>query len=93
MENYSIIVQFQKKNIISEGFTLKQIKAHKYIVVEHVGAMNKIYETYGKLYQEILPNTGYRPAQDDFLHFERYDQRFYWNNTNSIIEIWLPIMD
>ena len=53
--------------------------------------MGKIYETYGKVYQEILPNTNDIPLQENFLHFERYDYRFQWNRENSIIEIWLPI--
>lgn len=53
--------------------------------------MDKIYETYTKIYNELLPNTEYMLLQKDFLHFERYDYRFHWNKENSIIEIWLPI--
>ena len=48
--------------------------------------MGKIYETYGKVYQEILPNTNYIPLQENFLHFERYDYRFQWN-----IEMCTPV--
>lgn len=53
--------------------------------------MDKIYETYGMIYQEILPQMEYIPLQENFLHFEKYDYRFHWNKKNSIIEIWLPI--
>lgn len=53
--------------------------------------MNRLYETYKKIYQEILPDTDYIPLQDKFLHFERYDYRFHWNMEDSIIEIWMPI--
>ncbi len=53
--------------------------------------MDKISETYSKIYKEILPNTKYIPLQESFLHFERYDYHFHWNRENSIIEIWLPI--
>ena len=80
-----------KRAIIPEGFTSKEITSHNYLVIEHVGAMDKIYDTYTKLYQEILPNMEYMLLQDDFLHFERYDYRFHWNKESSVIEIWLPI--
>ena len=55
--------------------------------------MDNLYETYRKIYQEILPNTDYTPLQEEFLHFERYDYRFHWNSDNSVIEIWIPIQD
>ena len=79
------------KNIVPDNFIYKEIPSCKYLVVEHIGSMDKIYETYGKLYQEILPHVGYIPLQKNFLHFEKYDYRFHWNRENSIIEIWLPI--
>ena len=31
--------------------------------MEHIGAMDKIYETYGKIYQEIIPSTSYIPIK------------------------------
>ncbi|MEG0452976.1 MAG: GyrI-like domain-containing protein [Coprobacillus sp.] len=80
-----------KKEIVPEGFIVKQIKAQRYLVVEHVGSMNQIYETYGKIYQQIFPNTQYITLQENFIHFEKYDYRFHWNKENSIIEIWIPI--
>jgi len=82
-----------KKAIMPAGFILKEICPHKYLVFEHIGSMNKIYRTYEKIYQDILPNSGYKLMQNDFLHFERYDYRFHWNAENSIIEIWIPIQD
>lgn len=80
-----------KKDIIPEGFILKEMKAQRYLVVEHIGPMSKIYRTYGEIYQEILPNMDYKPFQESFIHFEKYDYRFHWNQGNSIIEIWVPI--
>ena len=55
--------------------------------------MDKIYETYGKIYEEIIPSTSYIPIKDIILHFEKYDYRFHWNSDNSVIEIWIPIQD
>ncbi|HKM20971.1 MAG TPA: GyrI-like domain-containing protein [Lachnospiraceae bacterium] len=80
-----------KRAVIPEGFSVKEIKTCRYLVVEHVGSMNEIYNSYSELYREVLPSTGYMPLQEDFLHFEKYDYRFHWNRENSIIEIWLPI--
>lgn len=81
-----------KRIVIPNGFWVKNIKPQKYLVVEHVGFMDNIYNTYTELYQEILPSTGYIPLQENFLHFEKYNYRFHWNRKDSIIEIWLPIM-
>lgn len=82
-----------KKATIPEGFLYKEIPVYKYLVVEHRGAMDTIYETYGKIYKEILPTTRYSPINDRFLHFEKYDRRFHWNREDSIIEIWIPIQE
>lgn len=80
-----------KKTVVPVGFKLKEIQESFYLVVEHVGSMNKIYNTYGKIYQELLPHLPYTPITSDFLHFEKYDARFHWNREDSIIEIWVPI--
>ena len=80
-----------KKAVIPESFILKEVKSHRYLVVQHIGPIDKIYDTYKIAYQEILPNNSYVPLQEDFLHFEKYDFRFHWNREDSIIEIWIPI--
>ncbi len=82
-----------KKTVVPDEFIGKEIKSHKYLVVEHAGAMDKIYDTYKEIYQKILPNSQYILEQDEFLHFEKYDRRFHWNRENSIIEIWIPIQE
>ena len=100
LEAFSVIGQeveltnYHKRNIqISTQFWRKFNADLKksYLSVEHIGSMDNLYETYRKIYQEILPNTDYTPLQEEFLHFERYDYRFHWNRENSIIEIWIPI--
>lgn len=35
-----------KRTIIPDGFILKEIQPHQYLVAEHTGAMNRIYDTY-----------------------------------------------
>ncbi len=80
-----------KKAVIPESFILKEVKSQRYLVVQHIGPIDKIYDTYKIIYQEIIPNNSYVPLQEDFLHFEKYDFRFHWNREDSIIEIWIPI--
>ena len=58
-----------KRNVIPDGFIYKDIQSYKYLAVEHIGSMDNLYETYRKIYQEILPNTDYTPLQEEFLHF------------------------
>jgi len=53
-----------QRTITPEGFLYKEIPSYKYLVVEHIGAMDKIYETYGKIYEEIIPSTSYIPIKD-----------------------------
>lgn len=86
---YFCAIPFQGE--VPSGFSLKEIKAHRYLVVEHRGSMNRIYETYGKIYQNLLPYTNFQPLKEDCIHFEKYDHRFHWNREDSIIEIWIPI--
>ena len=62
METFIISVLYQR-TILPDNFLYKEIPSYKYLVVEHIGAMEKIYETYGKIYQEIIPNTPYTPIK------------------------------
>lgn len=80
-----------KNNIVPVGFIERTIPSYTYLVVAHVGEMSKIYKTYDKIYNEILPSIRYRAQTNTFLHFEKYDYRFHWNQEHSIIEIWVPI--
>lgn len=78
---------------IPHGFESRSIQSHQYMVVEHIGPMNQIYQTYGKIYEKILPESQYIPIKNDFIHFEKYDYRFHWNRNDSVIEIWIPVQD
>lgn len=37
---------------------------------------------YAFMERVILPNRGYTSENKYFLHFEKYDYRFHWNNAN-----------
>ena len=74
-----------QRTITPEGFLYKEIPSYKYLVVEHIGAMDKIYETYGKIYEEIIPSTSYIPIKDIILHFEKYDYHFISIHTKQLV--------
>ena len=57
-----------RKIVVSEGFVSKEIASCKHMVVEHIGSMDKIYETYTKIYKEILPNTEHTPLRESLGH-------------------------
>ena len=75
------------------GFKNMLIANGKYAVFQHVGKMIGVSETMNKIYKQIIPDRGLKLQQHGFLHFEKYDYRFNWNNDNSLFEIYLPIND
>ena len=36
-----------KRNVVPDSFIYKEVPPYKYLVVEHIGSLGKIYETYG----------------------------------------------
>lgn len=82
-----------KKVIIPSGFIEKKVEEQKYLVATHEGKMSAIYETYDRLYKEILPHSPYERLQGGFLHFEKYDEQFRWEKDDSKIEIWVPVRE
>jgi len=60
---------------------------------QHIGSMEKIKSTVYDIYKRIIPEKQLHIDNErSILHYELYDYRFQWNNANSIIEIYLPII-
>jgi len=74
---------------IPEGMTSRQIPEADYAVFEHRGALDTLHGTYGHIFREWLPTSGYESADQD--DFEVYDRRFNCSDPDSIMEIWIPI--
>lgn len=83
-------ISIPKINSFPDSFKHRLITTNKYLVVEHIGSIDNILNTYDIIYKEIIPKNNYILNQKDFLHFEKYDYHFNWSQ-NSIIEIWIPI--
>ena len=59
--NWKHFQSLDRKSSLPDGFILKEIQPHQYLVAEHTGAMNRIYDTYEELYRNLLPNIKYEP--------------------------------
>lgn len=81
----------EKQEKVPDHFFSQQIIKQKYLVFEHIGHMDNIYNTYNYIYQQFIPFHPYTLNKNHFLHFEKYDYRFHWNKADSVIEIWIPI--
>lgn len=76
-----------------QNFETFLVPATNYLEFDHVWSMAGLGCTLSAIYRQILPELGVRPAHDDLFHFEKYDQRFHWSRADSVIEIWLPILE
>ena len=68
----------------------RDVPASDYAVFEHHGSLDTLSETYNGIYNNWLPNSAYDRNQTD--DFELYDQRFRFGESNSVMEIWIPIV-
>tara|TARA_R110002126_G_scaffold290897_3_gene449404 strand:+ start:15789 stop:16070 length:282 start_codon:yes stop_codon:yes gene_type:complete len=77
-----------------DNFKHLEIPKGEYEIFSHKGKMEDINNTLFEIYKVILPKSNLKiedQAKTGFIHFEKYDYRFKWNNPNSIIDIYLPI--
>ncbi|MCK9557532.1 MAG: AraC family transcriptional regulator [Candidatus Cloacimonetes bacterium] len=71
------------------GLVYRDVPAADYAVFEHHGSLDTLSETYDFIYNNWLPESGYeRKKADDF---ELYDQRFQFGDSQSVMEIWVPV--
>lgn len=77
---------------IPEGMTYKHVPAHKYATFTHYGPISKIYETYDRIYNKLLPNSAYDVDQDACT-IEWYDERFKMDSPDSEYDIYVPVKE
>ena len=73
-------------------FEEKVIRKGPHAVFRHQGPMYQLKDTVQIIYKQIVPSDKLQPDASGYFHFERYDHRFGWNNSNSEIEVYLPLM-
>lgn len=87
--SYLASVEVTALENIPTGMEARQIPESDHAVFEHHGSLDTLQQTYHEIYNKWLPNSEFRMAgtQD----FEYYDQRFKYGQTDSVLEIWIPV--
>lgn len=83
-----------KNNLFPDHFKSLEIPKGEYEMFTHKGKMENIKRTIFEIYKTILPKSNLKiedHSKTGFLHFEKYDYRFQWNNPTSEIDIYLPL--
>ena len=87
---YMTAIPFVNK---STGFENIEIPKGQFLCFQHKGSMNEIKNSVYKIYKQIIPENKLKIENNrNIMHYEFYDHRFNWNNKNSIIDIFLPVM-
>lgn len=76
-------------DVIPEIMCAKVIPAGKHAVFTHKGSIAHAHETFGYIYGEWLPKSGYRMRGE--YDFEFYDHRFKGMAEDSELDIYLPV--
>lgn len=75
------------------GFESFVIAGGQFAKFCHQGSLREIKSTVNDIYRSILPKYGLKiDERRSFIHYEQYDNRFYWNRSDSIIEIFVPLV-
>ncbi|MBN2830478.1 MAG: AraC family transcriptional regulator [Candidatus Cloacimonetes bacterium] len=75
---------------IPEGMVQYTVPKGEYLVVEHVGALDSLPKTYDWVYKVWFEdNSEYETIGN--LDFEVYDERFKFGESDSVMEIWVPV--
>ena len=74
---------------VPAGLGRMRVPAQRYAVFEHRGRIADIRATWGAIWQDWLPRSGFAPAPTP--DFERYDERFEPASGEGVVEIWFPI--
>jgi AraC family transcriptional regulator len=75
---------------LPDDFARLRVAEQRYAVFEHREHVSTVRGTFMAIFNEWLPNSGYRNA--DAAPFERYDDRFDARTGMGGFEVWIPIM-
>jgi len=75
-------------------FKFTIIPGGHYVKFDHKGSMKMIKSTINEIYNNVIPRSHTEiDINRSLIHFERYDSRFNWNGKDSVIELYVPIMN
>ena len=85
--HYMAAVSVLKPGRVPNGVTLLMLPAGKYTSFHF--PLSDLAKGFGEIFYRLLPSSGY--AQGSGPYFERYDEAFDPRNSNSLVEICLPV--
>jgi len=75
-------------------FITTTLPSGKFALFNHIGKVSQLSETINRIYREIVPISQIEIDRDRmFIHFEFYDKRFHWSRSDSVIGIYVPIVE
>lgn len=91
-EEYTFIAGMEVSDIsqVPPAMITHRVPAAEYAVFEHHGSLEKMHQSYEYIFGVWLQENGYQMAEADSL--EIYDERFNPQSSDSIFEIWIPIV-
>ena len=91
---YLAAIQYLDNMRVPKTMTKKVIAPGQYACFTHRGKLTRLKSTVNNIYKRILPAKNITPEplyKAGLIQFEKYDNRFHWNRSDSIIEIYVPI--
>ena len=85
--HYMAAVSVVKPGRVPNGMTLLMLPAGKYTSLHY--PLSRLANGFGEIFNRLLPSSGY--TQGPGPYFERYDEAFDPCNSNSLVEICVPI--
>lgn len=74
-----------------DGLVEWAINPHAYAVFSHRGLAENLGETVASIFDAWLPGSGYQLAED--FYFELYDDHFQPGSADSVIFIFVPVVE
>ncbi len=93
---YLASIPYSLDNICPSNMIRKTIPLGNYALFCHKGKMRDIKRTVSYIFKEAVPTRKIRTKEIDctgIIYFEKYDEKFKWNRGDSIIELFLPILE
>ncbi|MDD1012848.1 GyrI-like domain-containing protein [Pseudomonas rubra] len=87
--DYIAGVQVQGTDLLPADFQHVELKARRYAVFEHHGSLDNLKVTFEAIWKDWVPVSGETVANAP--EFERYGKDFSPYDSNSVMEIWLPL--
>ena len=87
---YMSAVEVTSFDGLAAGLDRMNIPPAQYAVFTHEGPASLISQTWGAIWSDWLPRSGFVSAASP--DFERYDARFDTVTGSGIVEIWFPVV-